>query len=199
MDTIQSHTEWWQSLEPQWQMAFNQAMLQKGPITDMPDEAGFAKIFEHKFLRFAGSRAPYPNLDFELTNLSGLAIFGDAEMVSVTFNQIKTMKEIAHIKGLKSLFLDNNQLESLEGVEDMTELKELYVQANQLVSIKPIEKLTGLNALYCSDNNLSSFDGLTEDHSDNLRFFVCLPNDGIKQREVIRVENTLGIKCRGVN
>ncbi|MCC6726575.1 MAG: leucine-rich repeat domain-containing protein [Saprospiraceae bacterium] len=199
MDTIQSHTEWWHSLEPQWQMAFNQVMLQRGPVTDLPDEAGFAKIFEHKFLRFAGPRAPYPNMNFELTNLSGLAVFEDAEMISATFHQIKSMHEIAHIRGLKSLFLDNNQLVNLEGVEDMAELKELYVQANLLESLKPIEKLTGLTALYCSDNKLINLDGLTEDHSDNLRFFVCLPNEGIKQREIIRVENTLGIKCRGVN
>lgn len=193
------YEQWWESLETQWQKALNEALLNKGPITDMPDEEGFATLFAHKYLRFAGPTATYPNLSFELTNLSGLARFHEAEMISVTYHQIASLKEIAHLKGLKNIFLDNNRITSIEGIEDMMDLEDLNLQNNQIVSIKPIEKLLKLKTFYCSGNNLTSFDGLTEDHSDQLRFFVCLPNDGIKQREIIRVENTLGIKCKGVN
>lgn len=198
MDTTQKE-EWWQGLEPQWQKAFNQVMLQKGATTEMPDEAGLAIIFEHKFLRFAGPGAPYPNMDFELTNLSGLAAFDEAEMVSVTFHNISDLNGITELGNIKSLFLNNNQITNIEGIQKLTNLAEIYIQDNQIESLIPIENLINLKALYCSNNSLTSFEGLTEDHSDNLRTFVCLPNDGVKQREIIRVENTLGIKCRGVN
>jgi hypothetical protein len=199
MTNIQEKINWWQGLEPQWQKAINQVMLQKGEITDTPDEAGFDAIFEHKYLRFAGPKAPYPNLSFELTNLSGLAAFDEAEMISVTYHQIASVKEIIHLEHLKSIFLDNNCLTSLEGVESLPGLEELYVHGNQVESIKPIEGLTNLKVFYCGSNKLTSLDGLTEEHGDTLRFFVCLPNEGIKQKEIIRVENTLGIKCRGTN
>ncbi len=197
MTNVQDKINWWQGLEPQWQKAINQVILQKGVITDTPNEAGFDTIFGHKYLRFAGPKAPYPNMGFELTNLSGLAAFDEAEMISVTYHQIASIKEITHLKHLKNVFFDNNCLTSLEGVESLPGLEELYVHSNQIESIKPIEGLTKLKTFYCSSNKLTSFDGLTEDHSENLRFFVCLPNEGIKQKEIIRVENTLGIKCRG--
>ncbi len=198
MTTIQEKINWWQGLEPQWQKAINQVMLRKGEITDTPDEEGFNTIFEHKFLRFAGPKAPYPSVSFELTNLSGLAAFDEAEMISVTYHQIASLKEITHLKHLKNVFLDNNCLTSLEGVENLSGMEELHVHVNQIESIKPIESLTKLKAFYCGSNKLTSFDGLTEDHSDNLRFFVCMPNEDIKQKEILRVENTLGIKCRGI-
>lgn len=198
MNTTQAEA-WWQSLEPQWQKAFNRVMLQKGATTEMPNEAGFATIFDHKFLRFAGPKAPYPNMDFELSNLSGLAVFKDAEMVSVTYHNISDLNGIKGLNKLKSLFLDNNQITNMDGIENLTELSEIYIQSNLIESLLPIQKLTDLKALYCNDNRLTSLEGLTEDHSDNLRTFICLPNDGVKQREIIRVENTLGIKCRGVN
>lgn len=184
-------------MEPQWQKAINQVMLQKGETTDTPDEDGFNRIFEHKFLRFAGPSAPYPNLSFQLTNLSGLAAFEEAELISVTYHQIASIKEIAHLKNLKNLFLDNNCLTSLDGIESLKTLEELYVHGNQIETIKPIENLTQIKVFYCANNKLTALDGLTEEHGDNLRFFVCLPNEGIKQREIIRVENTLGIKCKG--
>lgn len=171
--------------------------MQKGAVTDLPDEAGFDLIFEHKFLRFAGPTAPYPNMDFELTNLSGLAAFEEAELVSVTYHAITNIHELAGLKNLKSIFVNDNKLTSIEGIEDMTWVLEMYVHNNSIDSIKPIEKLTNLKAFYCNANLLTSLDGLTEDHGDHLRHFVCLPNEGIKQREIIRVENTLGIKCRG--
>lgn len=197
MTTIQEKINWWLGLEPQWQKAINQVMLRKGEITDTPDEEGFNTIFEHKYLRFAGPKAPYPSVSFELTNLSGLAAFEEAEMISVNHHQIASIREIAHLKHLKSIFLDNNCLTSLDGIENYPELEELHVHTNQIESLKPIEGLAKLKVLYCYSNQLTSFDGLTEDHGDTLRFFVCLPSEGVKQKEIIRVENTLGIKCKG--
>jgi len=199
MTNFEQQKEWWQSLEPQWQMAFNQVMLQKGAIDNCPNEEEFTLIFSHNFLRFAGPSAPYPNMSFELTNLSGLAAFKDAEMLSLTFHKITDLTGITALSKIKSLFLDNNQIATIEGIEKMTQLNELYLQNNVIASLLPVEKLTSLKALYCQNNKLVNLEGLTESHSDNLRMFVCLPNDGIKQREIIRVENTLGIKCKGVN
>lgn len=188
---------WWQSLEDQWKMAFNETILQKGPVASTPDDNELASLFNYKYLRFAGPRAPFPNMSFELTNLSGLAAFKEAELISVNFHLISNLDEISHLTRLKNLFLDNNQLANINGVKNMLTLEELFINDNQITSLKPIVKLTNLKSLYCASNTLNSFEGLTEKHSDKLVFFICLPNQGVPQKEVIRVENTLGIRCKG--
>lgn len=100
--------------------------------------------------------------------------------------------------GIKKLFLYNNQIHSLEGIEGLTHLEQLYVQCNNIDSIKPVKTLVKLREFYIHDNNISSLDGLTEEHADNLEMFVCKPNDQLKQKEVLRIERELGIRCRGL-
>ena len=97
---------------------------------------------------------------------------------------------------LKSLFLFNNCITSLKGIEALTQLEQLYVQCNQIASVKPIEQLVNLTEFYINYNYIVSLDGLTEKHSDKLLKFVCLPNEQLKQKEIIRAERELGIICR---
>ena len=188
---------WWLALEPQWKKAFNETILRKGPIEDLPSDSDLIQLFSHKFLRFAGPQAPFPNMSFELTNLSGLTAFTDAELISVTYHLLTSLGEIAHLTKLKNLFADNNRLAEIDGVKNMLALEELFINNNRITTLKPVAKLTNLKSLYCAANALTSFDGLTEKHSDKLLHFICLPNEGVHQKELIRVEHTLGIRCKG--
>jgi hypothetical protein len=185
--------DWWKNLEPLWKQAFAVTLF-KHP--DEPTQEELALVYNAPALRFAGPEAPYPNMSFELTNLSGISLLPNLEILVVTHHKIVFLKELENLQNLKSLFLFNNQIKNLEGIETLKNLEQLYVQCNQIESIQPIEKLINLKEVYVNGNRLSSLEGLTEQHSDNSINFFCKPNELLKQKEIIRVERELGIVCR---
>lgn len=99
---------------------------------------------------------------------------------------------------LKSLFVNNNAIQRLNGIEGLTQLEQLYAQVNQITSIEPLRKLTALKEVYVNFNALKTLDGLTRKQAGLLRTFFCLPNEQLPDREVIRVERALGIRCRSL-
>jgi hypothetical protein len=185
--------DWWTNLESLWKQAFAVTLF-KHPDEPTPEELSF--VYNATVMRFAGPAAPYPNMPFELTNLSGVSQLPNLEILVVTHHKIIFIKELENLQNLKSLFLFNNQIKNLEGIETLKNLEQLYVQCNQIESIRPIEKLINLKEVYVNQNLLSSLVGLTEEHSDKLTDFFCKPNDLLKQKEIIRVERDLGILCR---
>jgi Leucine-rich repeat (LRR) protein len=186
---------WWQQLEPQWQQAFSTTAFQHSN-EPTPDE--LAQLYAAPALRFAGPGSPYPNMNFELTNLSGIEALKNIETLVVIFQKIETIKELSQLKSLKNLFLYSNQITSLDGIEELTALEMLYVQDNQISSIQQVEKLINLKEFYINGNKVESLDGLTEEHAEKLQMFFCKPNDLLKQKEMLRVERELGIRCGGL-
>ena len=193
MKNTLTHLNWWKSLSPQWRQAFAMSVLLH---SNEPVAAELEQLLNMQVLRLAGPGAPFSNCSIELTDLSGIAAMHQLETMIVTHHAIETIAEVAALTRLKSLFLFNNRINNLEGIEGLQYLEQLYVQCNQLSSIKPIRNLLNLKEVYISDNNLTSLDGLTEAHADNLKKFVCLPNENLKQKEIIHVERDLGIICR---
>ncbi len=189
------HLDWWENLEIQWKNAFNTVFFHH---EGTPSVAEIEQLQQSTVLRLAGPRAPYPNMTFELTNLSGLADLPNLEILVVTHHQIKDISVLEQMKKLKSLFLFNNEIEDLNGIEDLVHLEQLYLQFNKIDSIKQVKQLINLKELYVNNNLLASLEGLTDDHSENLTMFFCKPNDGLKQKELIYAENQLGIKCRSL-
>jgi Leucine-rich repeat (LRR) protein len=186
---------WWQQLEAQWKQAFVETFLGH---KDEPTQNELANLHNAPALRFAGPSAPYPNMSFELTNLSGLSQLTNLDILVVTDQQVQTIRELKSLNRLGSLFLYNNKIRSLEGIEELIKLWQLYVQSNKIESILPVKKLVNLKEFYVNDNCITSLEGLTEEHADNLEMFFCKPNEGLKQKEILRVEKELGIRCRGL-
>lgn len=184
---------WWKSLPQQWRQAFGFSVFRH---ENEPQDTEIELLMDLQVLRIAGPSAPFPNCSVELDDLSGIAMLSKAETVIITHHKIETIEEVAGLPRLKSLFLFNNQIRSLKGIEGLTSLEQLYVQCNRIASIKEIEALINLKEFYISDNCITSLDGLTKAHSDKLRKFVCLPNDLLKQKEIIYAERELGIICR---
>jgi Leucine-rich repeat (LRR) protein len=184
---------WWEELEPQWRQAFQTSVINHN---DMPDTRDLNKIFSSSVIRLAGPTAPFPNMKFELTNVSGLQHLHNLSTLIVTHHRIENIEILRHSLKLKSLFLFNNNIKSLHGIEDLELLEQLYVQTNQINSIKPVERLIRLKEFYINDNCISSLDGLTEKHSEMLTMFVCRPNPQLRQKEIIYAERELGIICR---
>ena len=194
-DTPAKRLTWWRQLEPQWRAAFLMAFFGH---TDQPDSEELEKLGQVSVLRFAGPTAPYPNLNFELTNCSGLAGLRNLEVLVLTNHRIEAISEVADMPNLKSLFVNNNAIRSLTGIESLKNLEQLYAQANRIDSLEPVRHLINLREVYASFNNLTTLDGLTRKHANRLKTFFCLPNEHLTDREIIRVERNLGIRCRSV-
>ncbi len=192
-DTVHRR-QWWDSLEPQWQKAFRESS-QYGDDPDSADDQ-FKSILKTEVLRLAGPHAAYPDLSFELTNLSGLRRLFHLKILVLIDHQICDLTGLSQLTALTSLFVYNNALQSLHGIETLAMLETLYVQNNQISSLEPLEKLFKLREVNVSSNELTSLEGLAEHHADTFRNFVCLPNEKLPQREIIRVENHLGIRCK---
>jgi len=185
---------WWKELEVQWKLAYNEAVFGKGPVLEPPhDDALMVLLVRADSLRFAGPFAHNPNMQTVLTNLSGLVPLYHLHYLSITNMNLKDLTELKRHTNLQHLFVYENKLESLKGIENMTNLKDLYFQNNEITSLRPLKRLRKLETIYASGNAMSSFDGLTEKHGDNIRTFYGLPNKNIRDRDIIKFQNTAGI------
>ncbi len=189
----QNHA-WWSTLSDAWKQAFNETMLMRSD-TSAPDDESLHRICQAQVLRFAGPTAPYPNMSVSLDDLSGLSGFGNLTILVVSHQKISSLKEISHLKQLKSLFVFNNRISSLEGIEGMTNLTELYFHANQVTSLEPLRNMTQLQTIACNHNKINSLEGVGTQHKKNLKTFTCLPNEQLPDEEVIRMEREVGIRC----
>jgi hypothetical protein len=194
---LQSAHEWWNALEAQWKTAFNEGVLNLGKKEDIPGDEDLIYLFrDAENIRLAGPKAPHPNISFELTNLSGVVGLSKLNFLSVSDQAIETLSELAEVQNLRSLFVQNNKLTSLEGIEGNKELINLYAQGNSITSIAPVRNLLKLQTLNVSGNEITSLDGITLAHSDEMRKCYVLPNDNLRDRDVLKLQNECGIIAR---
>ncbi|GAB3988192.1 hypothetical protein GCM10028807_10310 [Spirosoma daeguense] len=194
-DTHAKRFRWWIELEPQWRAAFQYAFFRH---VDQPSAEELENLWQTTVLRFAGPKAPNPNMSFELTNCSGVSGMVNLEILVITNQQLKNLNELTSLVHLKSLFVNNNSIQSLEGIKSLKKLEQLYAQINMIDSIEPVSELHNLREIYVSLNALKNLNGISKKHSKNLKAFFCLPNEYLPDREIIRVERNLGIRCRSI-
>ena len=189
--------KWWNDLEMQWKMAYNEAVFGAGPTLAPPaDDPLMMLLIGVDTLRLAGPTALNSNVSTPLTNLSGLLPLYNLKYLSITHMKIKEVRSLCHFTKLEHLFLNENQIESLHGIEPLVHIREIYVQHNQITDLKPISKLTNLETLYISNNQLTSLEGITTAHEEKLRKCYALPNEHLRDREILRVQNEVGVICR---
>ncbi|TDB64069.1 leucine-rich repeat domain-containing protein [Arundinibacter roseus] len=193
--TTNLRRRWWNSLEDQWKQAFSEALWQQKEITEPTDEA-LQNLFSSKVLRIAGPRSFHPNVTPELTNLSGIEQLSQLEILIISDHQIEELTTLRKLHNLRDVFVFNNRIRSLDGVESLEKLEKLYVQNNRIESLQPIENLLNISELHIYNNQLLSLEGLKEHHADSLYTFICMPNEHLRRRELLRVENQLGIRCK---
>ncbi|MEM6772539.1 MAG: leucine-rich repeat domain-containing protein, partial [Bacteroidota bacterium] len=194
---LQRARQWWRDLELQWKLAYNEAVFGVGPTVEPPhDDHLMLLLLQIDTLRFAGPGAENANVTTPLTNLSGLIPLYHLSYLSVTFMHLTGLTELARHTRLQHLFVYNNQLASLKGIEQATGLVNLYAQCNKLRDVEPIRRLVQLETIYVNYNELTSLGGITQKHEEKLRRFYALPNDDIRDREILRVQNEIGIICR---
>ena len=186
---------WWDGLSDAWKQAFNEVALRRSSTEPLGEEM-LMTVFTSPNHRFAGPTAPFPNMSFELDDISGLVGLPNMELAVVIHHKLKHLRDAATFTNLRSLFIHNNQITSLEGLEGLTQLKEIYCNVNEIDSLKPLEGLTNLHTLYCNYNLLSNLDGIGEQHADTLENFYCMPNPNLKESVAMRFEREVGIRCK---
>jgi Leucine-rich repeat (LRR) protein len=182
-------------LSQRWKNAFSETFFKH---TNEPTSIELAQLFAAPALRFAGPRAPYPNISFTLTDLSGIAHLTNLEALEIIHHELEGIQEIQALTRLIALFLLDNRIRSLTGIEELKQLEQFYVQINQIESLRPVECLTNLKELFIHDNLLTSLDELTEKHDDKLQICICKPNKNLGQKELIGVKRELDICCRNL-
>lgn len=196
-EELQRARKWWQDLEAQWKMAYNEAVFGKGPTLEPPhDDALMVLLIQADTLRFAGPMAIHPNITTPLTNLSGLIPLYHLTYLSITNMHFSSVRELSRFTKMRHLFLYENRIESLVGIEQMTDLVDLYIQGNQITDLSPIKNLTNITTLYANNNKLTKLDGLTTKHGDKMKRFYIQPNHDLPDREILRIQNEVGIICR---
>ncbi|MBL7826826.1 MAG: hypothetical protein JNJ57_09360 [Saprospiraceae bacterium] len=187
--------KWWESLSDLWKKAFNEGVLCRGATTEIPTLEQLQQLLGLSVLRLAGPDAQYPNLSFELKDLSGIEQLKHLEILVVIHHQIRNLDELKLHKKLKSIFVFNNHIEQINGIENLNSVQELYCQNNYIDSLKPLSKLTQLQTLYCSGNQMESLDGVGPRQAASLKKFYCLPNAKLLNQEIFRFELEFGIRC----
>jgi len=188
---------WWHGLEMQWKFAYNEAIFGKGPVLEPPkDDELMLLLVRADTLRFAGPLAHSPNMTTKLTNLSGLIPLYHLHYLSLTNTDITSIQELTRHTKLQHLFLYDNKITSLDGIQGMKNLKDLYIQNNQITSLKPLKKIKGIQKLYACSNQLTSLDGITKKHANHMKEFTILPNESLKDRDIIQFQNKVGIICK---
>ena len=192
---IEQYQQWWSALSPPWKQAFNEILLQRSSIDDLP-LVTLHQLWNAPALRFAGPKAPYPNMSFELDNLDGVLALKKLQIFVFTYQRLRGVEDIQHLPQLKSLFVFENEIHSLTGVEKLLDLEEIYFQANQISSLTPISGLSKLHTIYCADNLIASLEGIGSQHKA-LKQLFCTPNPNLPHSEVMRIEQELGIRVKG--
>ncbi|NJL76838.1 MAG: hypothetical protein HC892_19270 [Saprospiraceae bacterium] len=97
--------KWWESLEMQWKMAYNEAVFGAGTSLESPkDDQLMSLLTNITVLRFAGPTAYNPNLSIKLTNLSGLFPMHHLTYLSFSDSLITAIQEIKHLTKIEHLF-----------------------------------------------------------------------------------------------
>ncbi|MFT5917156.1 MAG: Leucine-rich repeat (LRR) protein [Bacteroidia bacterium] len=194
-NTPEKRMQWWQSLEKQWKDAFCQGFLRLD-IGITPTDKDLQDIFSTSVLRLVGPKGGYPNLGLELTNLSGLKHLTELNICIVTDCALVSLEGVEYLEKLDKLFVNNNKIENIDSIRHISQLQELYCHSNKIFDLLPLENLTNLEVLYCYSNDITNFEGLTMEHTNSLKEFVCLPNKLIKHKNIMLFEQIFSIKCR---
>lgn len=196
LNSPEKRLAWWNSLEQQWQKAFNASFFQQGEICTTPTDNDLLLLLATPTLRIVGSQSMHPTISFELSNLTGLQQLTNLSSLFVTHHAITNLEGIEHLSQLNSLFCNANKLTDIRMVHYLSNLKTLFCNDNQISSLQPLQTLTQLEQVNCSHNQLASLQGLTKAHTAHLKSFVVLPNVKLKAKEIRRVEEELDIICR---
>jgi len=187
-DTAQLRSDWYEGLEKQWKRVFNIIILKK-EMNHEPDDDQLMYILETPTLRVVGPKGTNPNLDFELTNLSGLKHLKHLSLLVVTNHHLRSLKGIEFLSQLDSLFVNHNQIQNIEAVAYLSSLSKLYCNDNKIESLAPLGTLYKLESLHVAYNEIKNLKGLSEIQWTQLKDKCLFPNDKLSRNAIVKMRN----------
>ena len=153
-DTPEKRLEWWLDLEPQWRLAFAEAifMQRKNNVRKnyQPTDKELIFLFETEKLYVCGNgkfrhRNNQPDISFQLTNLSGVKNLTNLTRIECDFNgKITSLEPLRHLVNLRVLWADNNKISDLSPLMELPNLERLCVWNNQIKNIEPVLSMLSL-------------------------------------------------------
>ncbi|KAI9841425.1 MAG: hypothetical protein M1837_000701 [Sclerophora amabilis] len=101
----------------------------------------------------------------ELTNLTSL---------DLSFNKIKHIKRVDHLKELKDIYFVQNKIGKIENLGGLIHLRNLELAANRIREIENLDALTGLEELWLGKNKITELKNL--DALTNLKILSIQSN-----------------------
>lgn len=192
-DTPEKRMQWWIELEEQWRRAFREAVFFKQISSkEMPADDMLQHIFELTSLQVCGNmkevahRNNNPDIDFQLTNLSGVKHLTNLTRIECDYNGlISSLEPLQNLHQLEVFWCDNNSITDLSPIVALPSLKDICCWNNQITDISIFSVMPQLRhitlALYGIGNPIESYASLQS-----------LPN--LQYAYVPRTPETLALK-----
>ena len=165
---------WWYNLNDDWQKAFNQGVLSRGEILQIPSEEQMRSIFEKQKIDIVGS---------------GILLYG---LNQLSF-KLKDFSGLKDLKQITELNLSGHEFTDLEGVQELQKLELLNCTSNRIASLTYIKKLENLKTLIIRDNDLVNLDGI--DELEELEYLNALYNQKLRTIGGVEDLENLQVLC----
>ena len=100
----------------------------------------------------------YDNL---IGHLKGLNSFILLKSLDLSFNKLKHLRNVAHLKELKDVYFVQNQISRIEGLDGLDKITNLELGANRIREIENLETLTSLEQLWLAQNKITELKNLS--------------------------------------
>lgn len=147
---------WWLALSPDWQRAFNQAVLGRGETVSLPDVGQLRLLHETEELEIVGNGIllfGMRQLSFQLTDLSGLTGLRQLRRLNVSGHALAHLRELADFPALEYLNATANRITTLRGINRLPRLHTLVLRDNRLRTLSGVQHLKSLRHLDVLYNN----------------------------------------------
>ncbi|PNS18290.1 Protein phosphatase 1 regulatory subunit SDS22 [Sphaceloma murrayae] len=100
----------------------------------------------------------YDNL---ISHIRNLEAFTSLRSLDISYNKIRHIKHLDHLKDLTHLYLVQNKISKIDNLEGLEKLQYLELGANRIRKIEGLETLKGLTQLWLGQNKITSLQGLS--------------------------------------
>lgn len=166
--------DWWNNLSEDWQKAFNQAVLSRGEILNIPSDEQLRSLFERQKIDIVGS---------------GILLFG-LNQLSFKLNDLSGIKDL---KQITELNLSGHDFTDLDGIDELPALEYLNCTSNRIGTLRHIRKLFNLKTLIIRDNDLINLDGIED--LEELEYLNGLYNQSLRSIAGVEDLSKLQVLC----
>lgn len=131
----------------------------------------------HDIKGLSGLAATLKDLDLYdnlIAHIKGLDELVNLTSLDLSFNKIKHIKHVNHLKELKDIYFVQNKISTIEGLDGLGKLRNLELAANRIREIQNLDTLTGLEELWLGKNKITEIKNL--DALQNLKILSIQSN-----------------------